>query len=225
MFRPAIRASGVSICRLEPNCSAGPNAAAVKARPHHGSHSTHPCGATTATTITLFNSLLSQGKNLRPVSPGFPGLKGHFPGCNRTFPFKPQHQGAAWFSSRSRHLTAITTQTICIACHNARKPSAILQRAALTAGNKPRSAFPKNNPLFKCTNITHTLGSELLLPMEHQDDDKTPWTHWSRTQPGVCHPSAPRPPEPCRTFCRCWSSHIQQHTELPETHENLLNRT
>lgn len=54
MFRPAVRASGGSICRLEPNSSAGPNAAAVKARPPHGSRSTHQCGTTTAITI-LFN--------------------------------------------------------------------------------------------------------------------------------------------------------------------------
>lgn len=140
--------------------------------------------------------------------PRLPQSKGHFPGYNRTFSFKSQHQGAAWFSSRSRHLTANTTQTICITCHNTQKPSAILHQAALTAGKKPRSAFPKNNPLFKCTNITRTLGREVFLPMEHQDDDGTPWTHLSRIQLEVCHPSTHRPPEPCRTFCRCWSSHI-----------------
>lgn len=173
----------------------------------------------------LFNSPLTRGKSLTPMAPSSPDHKGHFPGYNRTFPSKAQHQGAAWFSSRSRHLTAITTQTTCIACHNAEKPSAILQQAALTAGNKQRSAFPKNNPLFKCTNTTCTPGREVLVPMEHQDDDRTPRTHLSRIQLGVCHPSAPRPPEPCRTFCRCWSSHIPHHTELPETHENLLNRT
>lgn len=221
MFRPAFRASGVSICRLELNCSAGPNAAAVKARPPHGSHSPHQCGVTIAITILLNRTEFysthcsSRAKASDPSPQGSPDHKGHFPGYNRTFPFKLQHQGAAWFSSRSRHLTAIATQTICIACHKAQKPSAILQQAALTAGNKPRSVFPKNNPLFKCTNTTRTLGREALLPMEHEDDDRTPWTYLSRIQLGVCHSSAPRPPEPCRIFCRCWSSHIQHHAELP----------
>lgn len=218
MFRPAIRASGVSVCSWAELLSQAQRSSCESMSPswqppewgyHYHSTEQHSVQLTA-----------HPGQKPQTHLPRLPQSQSHFPGCKRTFPFKHQHQLVPGAGTWQQSLLKL-----CVACHNAQKPSAILQQAALTAGNKPRSAFPKDNPLFKCTNMPHTLGRQVLLPTEHQDDDRTLWTHLSRIQLGVCHPSAPRPPEPCRTFCRCWSSHIQHHTELPETHENSLNRT
>lgn len=150
MFGPAFRASGVSIyfCRLELK---------VLSRARRGSgESTHQCGATTAITALLNGTEFcsthcsSRAKASDPSLRAPPITKATFRVRKELFRLSPSSREQPGFSCRSRDLTAITAQTICISCHNAQKPSAILQQAALTAGNKPRSDFPKNNPLFKC---------------------------------------------------------------------------
>lgn len=129
-------------------CSAGPDAAAVRARTSVGL----PLQLQLCSTGQEFCSThcSSRAKASDPSLRAPPITKATFRVRKELFHLSPSSREQPGFSSRSRDLTAITAQTICIACHNAQKPSATLQQAALTAGNRPRSDFPKNNPLFKC---------------------------------------------------------------------------